>query len=145
METLFMQRAVNLLALAATAMLMSACGGGGGEEVGPCGGTGTLRLSLAYKVNGQVVDPTLIRVPTGLAVTAVPQAVGLPPACSSSVRWTFRQSSARTPVGLTFNTATGVVCGTATETGSYTIDMELRVDGYAFSLSERALFAVVAP
>jgi hypothetical protein len=81
----------------------------------------------------------LIGLRTGVAV---PKAVGLPAACNGAVRWTFRQFGTGAPAGMLFNATTGVLSGTATEVGSLFIDMTLKVDGYAFSVNERAFFSV---
>jgi len=137
------RRVVSGWWLVCSAALLSACGGGGGDG-GPCGGAGDLRVSLAYEVNGVLVDPTLISLRIGTPVTAIPKAVGLPAACEPAARWTFRQTSTRTPAGLSFDTVTGVVSGTPTASGTLLLTMSLRVDGYAFSVDERATFGVLA-
>lgn len=122
---------------------MSACGGGS-DDGGPCGGSGNLSVALAYEVNGQVVDPSVISLRVGTPVMAIPKAVGLPAACNADARWTFRQTSTRVPEGLSFNNVTGVVSGTPTATGFLTLTMDLRVEGYAFSVEERVTFGVTA-
>jgi hypothetical protein len=139
-----MHRQINLL-LAAVLItsVLSACGGGDDENT-PCGGTGNLSLTLAYEINGQLVNPSVMTLRTGTAVQAVPKAVGLPAACNAAARWTFAQLGSSRPAGLAFDPATGVVSGTPTGTGFLTVDMTLRVDGYAFSVNERAVFAVLA-
>lgn len=138
-----MRLAVRYSALLVSAAFLSACGGGG-DDAGPCGGSGNLSVSLAYEVNGQVVDPSLISLRVGAPVMAIPKAVGLPAACNTAARWTFRQTSTRVPEGLSFDTVTGVVSGTPAATGFLTLTMGLRVEGYVFNVEERVTFGISA-
>lgn len=137
-----MRRVLNVLAAGCAAVVLSACGGGGGDG-GPCGGPGNLSVALAYRVNGVDVNPLLISLRTGVPVNAVPVALGLPAACQAAARWTFRSTGAP-PAGLSFDSATGAVTGTPTAFGFLTVEMTLRVDGYTFSVNERAQFGVSA-
>lgn len=110
-----------LEALAAT-LAISACGGGGsdtqvttvnGQVVSqtPCSAAENLTMSAAYDIAGLSYSPgTVIRLPPGKAVTAVPKLIGLPATCANSVHWTFSVLSSAQG-GLSASTESGMVTG----------------------------------
>ncbi len=122
-------------AIAAVAVAaLSACGGGGddGPDL-PCGGGQTLRLSIAYDINGSLVDASRpITLPQGVPIVAAPRIVGLPAACAGAARLTLSQfMSFRGPTGITVDTTTGVLTGTVIGAGTVSFRLTLNVNGYA--------------
>ena len=144
MITFPQRRLPSLALLALTAIIVTACGGGGDSSPSyGCAGPGTLSLTLTYEVNGAVVNPDATTVlARNVPVTASPRAVGLPASCASATRWTFRLRSDPLPAGLTFDAASGVIRGTPTDRSSLSVEMKLAVDGYASTLTQVVNFVM---
>lgn len=119
------------------ASTLSACGGGDGL---PCGGAATLTLDVTYQVNGVLVDPTrTVLLTRGQPVVATPQVLGLPSACASEVRWTYRPSNG-VPPGLAFDSTTGRITGTPTALASFNVQLQVEVNGYPGSVLRSVSF-----
>lgn len=127
----------------ATAVAMSGCGGGGGDA-GPCGGTGTLSISIAYNVNGRVYSPRdAISLDRSVAIAARPVAVGLPAACLSKLTWQVR-SRTGLPTGLVLDATTGQLSGTAMTGRSFGLSATASVQDYPGSVSEDFSFLLMS-
>lgn len=123
-------------AVLAVALVTSGCGGGGGDD-GPCGGAGTLSISIGYDVNGRIYGARdSIVVNRSLPITAKPVAVGLPAACASKLSWRVRSNAGSLPSGLALDEATGLVSGTATTGRSFGLTATASVQGYPGSVTE---------
>jgi len=114
------------LALAGTALLLSACGGGGGG-----GGSNVDDLVLTFSYTPQVV---------GLwgTVSDVPNISGLQghtPTCTVS--------AGRLPQGVNLNSSTCAVTGSPTEVGNFDATIRLTVSGYTGYVETSYGFGVV--
>ena len=131
-----LSRKAVTVAMLATALLVSACGGGGSDD-GPCGGAGTLTISVSYEVNGRVYGPRdSILVARSLPITPRPVAVDLPAACSGKLSWRVRSNLGSLPTGLVLDETTGQVSGTATTGRSFGLTATASVQGYPGSVTE---------
>ncbi|MDT9000564.1 hypothetical protein RQP53_14920 [Paucibacter sp. APW11] len=115
------------LTLALSAILLSACGGGGSEttvtvngqpsNLRPCSLPAGTVLELVYDVGSQSYGrDAVITLPLGQAVLATPRLKGLPSECSNSVIWDFSVSGTSTVSKLEVSKSSGVVSGTAART-----------------------------
>jgi hypothetical protein len=137
-------RMIAAICASVAILFVTACGGGSSDN-GPCGGPGTLSLSLGYNVNGLLYDSrSSIVVNRNLPLTAQPVAVGLPPACAGKLSWRVRVNSSGLPTGLVLDETTGQISGTATTSRSFGVTATAFVEGYPGSLSDSFTFLLVA-
>lgn len=95
---------------AACAALLVACGGGGDER---CADSTNLFLSVSWTVNG-AVNQSIVQGRVGQPLVADPVISGLPASCVGSVA--YRILPNLLAPGLTLDTNTGRISGTATQT-----------------------------
>lgn len=101
-----------ILGSVATAMVLSACGGGDG-----CSSQETISLTTAWTVTGGTASnagggKTDLKGTVGVPFSATPKHTGIPASCAGEML--YRQASFRPlPDGITLNEKTGVISGTA--------------------------------
>lgn len=117
---------MGAIACLAAVVMTAACGGGGGDD--RCSDSTTLFLSLSWTVNG-VANQSIIQGRVGQPLVADPVLTGLPASCVGKVAYSLPAANVLAP-GITLDSSTGRISGTATQAKSTDTTITIQPQGY---------------